>query len=241
MGSTHSLIAEFKSSMKSMFEMSDLGLLHYFLGLEVKQGEDGVFISQRKYATDLLKRLNMVNCKVVATPMNVNEKLQLEDGTEKANARSFRSLVGGLIYLAHTRPDISFSMGVISRFMCNPSKHHFGAAKRILRYVAGTLDYGIWYTYVSDFRLFGFTDSDWAGSLDDRRSTSGNIFSLGSCAITWCSKKKLQQHYHLQRQSVLQLLLQLVNVYGLEDFLQIFIKGKKVQLKFSVTTMPQLQ
>ncbi|XP_022865666.1 uncharacterized protein LOC111385506, partial [Olea europaea var. sylvestris] len=147
MGSTHSLIAEFKSSMKIMFEMPDLGLLHYFLGLEVKQGEDEVFISQRKYAIDLLKKFNMVNCKAVATPMNVNEKLQFEDGTEKAIARSFRSLVG---------------------------------AKRILRYVARTLDYGIWYTHVSNFRLFGFTDNDWAGSLDERMSTSGNIFSLGS-------------------------------------------------------------
>ena len=85
----------------------------------------------------------MVNCKVSATPINVNEKLQLEHGIERADAKRFRSLVGGLIYLAHTRPDISFSVGVVSRFMSNPSKHHFGAAKRTLRYVAGTLDYGI--------------------------------------------------------------------------------------------------
>ncbi|OIT23111.1 putative mitochondrial protein, partial [Nicotiana attenuata] len=114
--------------------MTDLGLLHYFLGLEVKQGEDGVFISQRKYAIDLLKRFNMLNCKTVPTPINVNEKLQLEDGTEKVDGSYFRSLVGGLIYLTHSRPDISFSVGVISRFMHKPLKHHLGAAKRILRY-----------------------------------------------------------------------------------------------------------
>ena len=170
--------------------MSYLGLLHYFLGLEVKQGVDGVFILQRKYAEDLLKRFNMLNYKVAATPMNMNERLQLEDGTDKTDARSFRSLVGGLIYLSHTRPDISFSVGMVSRFMNSPTKHHYGAAKRILRYIAGTLDFGIWYTQVSEFKLVGFTDSDWASSLDDRRSTSGSIFNLGAGAVTWSSKKQ---------------------------------------------------
>ncbi|KAG6535405.1 hypothetical protein ZIOFF_000377 [Zingiber officinale] len=114
------------------FEMSDMGILHYFLGLEVKQGVDGIFISQRKYATDLLKRFNLFNCNPATTPMNINEKLQLEDGSEKANARNFRSL------------------------------HHLGSAKRILRYVAGTMDYGIYYSKVSKFDLYEFTDSDWA-------------------------------------------------------------------------------
>ncbi|RVW26239.1 Retrovirus-related Pol polyprotein from transposon TNT 1-94 [Vitis vinifera] len=125
-----------QACMKKKFEMSDLGLLHFFLGLEVKQVEDGVFVSQRKYAVDLLKKFNMLNCKVVATLMNSNEKLQAEDGTERADARRFKSLVGGLIYLTHTRPDIAFAVGVISRFMHCPSKQHLGAAKRLLRYIA---------------------------------------------------------------------------------------------------------
>ena len=98
MGLSHSIVAEFKSSMISRFEMTYLSFLHYFLGLEVKQGEDGVFVSQKKYALDLLKRFGMVNCKVASTPMNVNEELQLEDSTKKADARIFRSLVGGLIF-----------------------------------------------------------------------------------------------------------------------------------------------
>ncbi|XP_057785127.1 uncharacterized mitochondrial protein AtMg00810-like [Salvia miltiorrhiza] len=189
MGSSHSLITEFKESMMNMFEMTDLGLLHYFLGLEIKQGEDGVFVSQRKYVEDLLKRFNMANCKATATPMNVSEKLQLEDGIEKAEARNFRSLVGGLIYLTHTRPDIAFTVGMMSRFMHNPTRQHFGAAKRILRYIAGTKDFGIWYSNVANFTLIGFTDSDWAGSLDDRKNTSGFVFNLGSGAVTWSSKK----------------------------------------------------
>ncbi|KAK2967493.1 hypothetical protein RJ640_010134 [Escallonia rubra] len=157
---------------------------------KVKQGKDGIFISQKKYATDLLKKFNMLNCKVAATPMNVNEKLKIEDGTQSTDGRFFRSLVGGLIYLTHTRPDIAFSVGVVSRFMHNPTAHHLGAAKRILRYIAGTRDFGLWYSQVSNFRLVGFSDSDWAGCLDDRRSTSGSIFNLGSGAITWTSKRQ---------------------------------------------------
>ncbi|XP_057990415.1 uncharacterized mitochondrial protein AtMg00810-like [Hevea brasiliensis] len=118
-----------------------------------------------------------------ATPMNFNEKLQVNDGTEPADARSFRSLVGGLIYLINMQPDISFTVRVISRFMHCPSKHHFGAAKRVLRYIARTVDFGIWYGHVSEFKLFGYTDSDWAGCLEDRRSTSSYVFSLGSAVV----------------------------------------------------------
>ncbi|KAK9148869.1 hypothetical protein Scep_007626 [Stephania cephalantha] len=175
--SSSSLLNKFKSQMMHEFEMSDMGLLHYFLGLEVSQVEDGVFLSQRKYANDLLNKFGMSNCKPAATPMNLNEKLQLQDGAEMADAKLFKSLVGGLIYLTNTRPNIAFSVGVISRFMQEPSKIHFGAAKRILRYVAGTMEYGIWYTKVVNFRLCGFTDSDWAGSLDDEKKASRLMFS----------------------------------------------------------------
>ena len=108
MGSSSSLVVDFKMSMMKTFEMTDLGLLHYFLGLEIKQGEDGVFISQKKYAEDLLKRFHMFTCKMTVTPMNVNEKLRLEDGTRKADAKKFRSLVGGLVYLTRTQADIAY-------------------------------------------------------------------------------------------------------------------------------------
>ncbi|XP_052172111.1 uncharacterized mitochondrial protein AtMg00810-like [Diospyros lotus] len=113
--SSSSLVDEFKSQMMNEFEMSDMGLLHYFLGLEVHQAEDGIFLSQRKYVRDLLSKFSMVNCKPPATPMNINEKLQHEDGVEMVDAKKFRSLVGGLIYLM--RPDLAFLVGVISRFM----------------------------------------------------------------------------------------------------------------------------
>jgi hypothetical protein len=184
------LVDEFKTQMMNEFEMSDMGLLHYFLGLEVYQVEGEIFLSQKKYARDLLDKFGMLNCKPATTPMNMNEKLQQEDGEELVDARRFRSLVGGLIYLTHSRPDIAFVVGVISRFMQQPSKVHYGAAKRVLRYIAGTLEYGIWYSKVPDFKLCGFTDSDWASSLDDRRSVSANVFTLGSGVVTWSSKKQ---------------------------------------------------
>lgn len=190
MGSSQSIVDDFKHSMMSQFEMTDLGLLKYFLGLEVKQSDDGIFVSQEKYATDLLKKFHMTNCEVAVTPMNVNEKLQREDGTAHADGKFYRSLVGGLNHLTHSRPDIAFPVSMVSRYMHNPTRQHLGAAKRILRYVAGTLKFGIWYTRVLDFKLVGFIDSDWAGCLDDRKSTSGNFFTLGSGAITRSSKKQ---------------------------------------------------
>ena len=100
------------------------------------------------------------NCKQVATPMNANKKLQQNDGTMNADARRYRSMVGGLIYLIHTRPDLAFAVGVVSRFVSEPTVQHLGAVKRILRYVSGTMDFGIHYEHVNDFKFVGFTDSD---------------------------------------------------------------------------------
>ncbi|KAK2992127.1 hypothetical protein RJ640_019383 [Escallonia rubra] len=125
-----------------------------------------------------------------ATLMNVNEKLKIGNGTRSIDGRFFRNLVGGLIYLTHTRPDIAFSVGVVSRFMHNPTAHHLGAAKWIMHYIAGTRDFGLRYSKVSNFILVRFSDNDWAGCLDDRRSTSGSTFNLGSGAITWTSKRQ---------------------------------------------------
>ena len=122
MGSFELIIAEFKFSMMRKFEMSNLGLLHYFLGSEVNQNSDGIFISQRKYATDLLNRFNMLNCKPTPTPMNANEKLVVNYETGISSARYYRSIVGGLNYLSHMRPDIAYVVSVVSRFMHGPTK-----------------------------------------------------------------------------------------------------------------------
>lgn len=189
-GSSVHLIAEFQQSMKSMFDMTGLGELRYFLGLEICQTDGGIFMSQKKYLEDTLKRFNMLTSKVAETPMNINEKLSSDDDSGMADATLYMSLVGRLIYVTHSRPDVAFSVGMVSRFMHKPTRHHLGAAKRILRYLAGTIEYGIWFRKTDDFRLNGFSDSDWAGSIEDRRSTSGSCFILGSAAVSWSSKKQ---------------------------------------------------
>ncbi|CAA0806487.1 cysteine-rich RLK (RECEPTOR-like protein kinase) 8 [Striga hermonthica] len=189
-GNNEEMIKELKEDMMKTFEMTDLGKMSYFLGIEVTQEENGIFILQRKYTDNLLKRFKMDGCKPVATPMVANEKFTKEDGTPNADASTYRSLIGSLLYLTATRPDIMYATSLLSRFMQSPSQVHYGAAKRILRYLQGTKDYGIQYEYNEDSRLIGYTDSDWAGSVDDMKSTSGYTFSLGSGIFSWSSKKQ---------------------------------------------------
>ncbi|KAF5450645.1 hypothetical protein F2P56_030977 [Juglans regia] len=158
--------------------------------MEVSQEEDGIFCSQKKYTEDLLKMFNMTGCKLVATPLIPNEKLRNEDGVKKVDASTYRSLVRSLLYLFNTRPDILFATSLLSRFMQCPSQIHFGTAKRILRYLQGTIGLGMWYKKSSGTKLVGFTDSDTAGSTDDMRSTFGYCFGLGSGMFSWSSKKQ---------------------------------------------------
>ena len=136
----------------------------------MRQSTSEVFICQEKYIEDLLKKFYIAACKPVPTPMSSNEKLQQEDVAKKADAKTYRSLVGSLIYLTNTRPNIVHAVSLISRFMNQPSKLHYAATKRILRYLQCTKKLGILYKKENDNNLAGFIDSDWAGSLDDRKS-----------------------------------------------------------------------
>ena len=190
MGTNIQVAEEFKQSMMKEFEMSDLGLMKYFLGIQVKQAKGEIFISQEKYTKDMLRKFQMDKSKPVSTPMSLNEKLKQDDGAEKADAELYRRLVGSLIYLTNTRPDIIHAVNVVSRFIQEPSKLHHAAAKRILRYLQGSQRQGIKYVKEENNKLVGYFDSDWAGSIDDRKSTSGYIFCLGSKMISWSSKKQ---------------------------------------------------
>ncbi|WJX77089.1 hypothetical protein P8452_60430 [Trifolium repens] len=189
-GSNPKLFEEFKRVMIKEFEMTDIGIMSYYLGIEVKQEENGIFISQQKYAKEMLKKFKMDGCKPISTPMECGLKLSNFDGEEKVDAINFQSLVGSLRYLTCTRPDILYDTGFISRHMENPTITHLKAAKRILPYINGTVDFGLWFSSDKNYKLVGYSDNDWAGDCDDRKSTSGFVFFMGNTAFTWMSKKQ---------------------------------------------------
>nr|GEV56057.1 retrovirus-related Pol polyprotein from transposon TNT 1-94 [Tanacetum cinerariifolium] len=162
------MIEDFKNEMIQKYEMSDLGLLNHFLEMEIYQDEGGVFICQES-----MLMLHFT-----------------EDGSNKVDATLYRSLVGKLLYLIATRPDIMFATSLLSRFMHNSSRIRMGVGKRILRYLHGIKDFGIKFEKNADINLHGFSDSDWGGCTNDMNSISGYIFSLGSGVFTWCSKKQ---------------------------------------------------
>ncbi|KAH0632949.1 hypothetical protein KY284_035735 [Solanum tuberosum] len=189
-GSSEKLIDEFKQDMMQAFEMSDLGLMTYFLGMEITQGKDEFFVCQKKYAKEILKKFKMDNCKEISTPMNQKEKLSKDDGAEKVDETYFRNFIGCLLYLTATRPDILYAVSVLSRFMHCPSEVHLQATKIVVRYIRGTITYGVKFQKSQPVKLCGYSDSDWGSSEDDAKSTSGYCFSLGSRIFSWSCKKQ---------------------------------------------------
>ncbi|KAI5343080.1 hypothetical protein L3X38_010956 [Prunus dulcis] len=176
--------------MMRQYEMTDLGLLHHFLGLGVLQTDTCIFLHQKKYAKTFLDKFGLKDCKPVATPLAVNEKLSKIDGSDLADETLYRQMVGSLLYLTATRPDIMFAASLLARFMHNPTKKHMGTSKRVLRYIQGTMNYRIAYEKGKGAVLIGYCDSDWSGSEDDMRSTSGYAFNLGSGVFSWASIKQ---------------------------------------------------
>jgi len=189
-GSNTVQVAEFKLNMMQVFEMTDLGLMKFFLGMEIMQNIEEIFICQKKYSREILKKFQMDNCKPTATPMNQKDTFSKEDGTARVDEEKFRSLIGCLLYLTATRPDILHATSLLSRFMHCPTEIHMRTTKRILRYIKGTCSFGVKFVKCQDFKLHGFSDSDWGGSIDDMRSTSGFCFNLGSAIFSWSSKKQ---------------------------------------------------
>ncbi|KAJ3679560.1 hypothetical protein LUZ60_017571 [Juncus effusus] len=171
-GNDEGEVARLRGELSIRFEMKDLGELSHFLGLEVEGLKDGYFVSQTGYAGKLIEKFGVKEGKHCSTPLDANFKLRHDDGKVLSDPRKFRALVGSLIYLTITRPDIAFVVGLVSRFMQAPTKSHLDAAKRILKYVSSTLDLGLFYKKGSEFVLHGYTDADMGGDLDDRRSTS---------------------------------------------------------------------
>ncbi|CAL9002439.1 unnamed protein product [Prunus brigantina] len=176
--------------MMKHYEMTYLGLLYHFLGMGVVQTDKHIFLHQKKYATKVIEKFGLKSCKSVVTPLVTSERLCKEDGSEMADESEYRQIVGSLLYPTATRPDIMFASSLLARFMHNPTKKHIGTSKRVLRYIQGTLDYGIEFKKGKATTLIGYCDSDWAGSEDDRRSTSGYAFTLVSGMFSWASIKQ---------------------------------------------------
>ncbi|GJZ28589.1 retrovirus-related pol polyprotein from transposon TNT 1-94 [Tanacetum coccineum] len=189
-GSNLSLIEEFKTSMKSEFEMSDMGEMHYFLGVEVVQNEMGISICQKKYAREILARFNMEDCNGVKNPIVPGCKLVKDDHSGFVNATLYKQMVGCIMYLTATRPDLMFVVSLLSRYMEAPTEQHMAAMKRVLRYIQGTSSFGVCYKKKGSDQLVAFSDSDYAGDYDNRRSTSGYVCFLSGAAVAWSSKRQ---------------------------------------------------
>ncbi|XP_042426028.1 uncharacterized mitochondrial protein AtMg00810-like [Zingiber officinale] len=189
-GSNYAEVTRLQEELSLRFDMKKLGELSNFLGLQIENLDKGIYVSQFSYAKRLIEKFGLIDGKKRSTPLDVNTRLHRDEGTCLSDPRPFRTLVGSLIYLTITRPDIAFSVGMVSRYMQEPRKPHFEEAKKILKYVNSTLNLGLLYEKGVEFSLQGFADADFGGDLDDRRSTSGFEFLRGATSISWCSKKQ---------------------------------------------------
>ncbi|GJR95923.1 putative ribonuclease H-like domain-containing protein [Tanacetum coccineum] len=181
---------EFEALMKSRFQMSSMGELTFFLGLQVKQKPNGIFISQDKYVAEILKKFDFASVKTASTPIETQKPLVKDEEASDVDVHLYRSMIGSLMYVTASRPDIMFAVCACSRFQVTPKTSHLSAVKRIFRYLKGKPKLGLWYPRESSFDLESYSDSDYAGANLDRKSTTGGCQFLGRRLITWQCKKQ---------------------------------------------------
>eukprot|EP00253_Pinus_taeda_P004284 PITA_04284 len=174
------LIEECKRDLAAEFEMKDLRSMHYFLGMEVWQTDGDIFLGQGKYCIEILRRFGMEDCKEMSTPMITNFRKVDTSKENDVDPTLYKQLIGSLMYLVNTMPNISFAVNSLSQFMVELMRVHWAATKHVLHYLQGTIEYGIKYTLGDGVRLMGYTDTDYAGSTMDRKSISVCCFSMGS-------------------------------------------------------------
>ncbi|GJW34107.1 putative ribonuclease H-like domain-containing protein [Tanacetum coccineum] len=180
----------FEKLMHEKFQMSSMGELTFFLGLQVQQKKDGIFISQDKYVGEILKKFGFTEVKTASTPMETQKPLLKDEDGEEVDVHMYRSMIGSLMYLTSSRPDIMFAVCACARYQVNPKVSHLHAVKRIFRYLKGQPKLGLWYPKDSPFDLVAYTDSDYAGASLDRKSTTGGCQFLGCRLISWQCKKQ---------------------------------------------------
>ncbi|BBG96752.1 transposable element gene [Prunus dulcis] len=196
-GSSLAAIAYVITLLSKEFDKTDLGHLHYFLGLHIQYTYAGISVTQSKYIKDVFFKANLFEFKPCLTPSHPNHKLLGDDNLPFSDPAHYRSLLGALQYLTFTKPDIAYSVNQVCQFMHSPLETHYLAVKRILRYLKGTMRHGLTF-HKGSLDLHAFTDADWASDPNDRRSTIGYVIFLGSNPISWYSKK----HQFVSRSSI---------------------------------------
>ena len=176
--------------MQVEFEMTMIGELTHFLRLQIRQQDSGIFLSQSKYAKNLVKKFGLESANFVRTPMSPNVKLTVDLSGKSVDHSLYRSMIGSLLYLTASRPNISYSVGVCARYQANPKETHMTALKRIIKYVKTTTKFGAYYSKDTSDVLAGYSNADWEGNADDRKSTSGGCFYVGNNLVSWMSKKQ---------------------------------------------------
>nr|GEV82818.1 retrovirus-related Pol polyprotein from transposon TNT 1-94 [Tanacetum cinerariifolium] len=190
-GSTHLRYTQvFFDLMKSRFEMSMMGEMKFFLGLQVNQSSCGIFINQSNYVLEILKKYRMESCDPIGTPMKIKDKLDLDQNGTSVNTTKYRSMIGALMYLTSSRPDIVHATCLYARYQAKTTEKHLKEVKRIFHYLRGTINTGLWYTKDSGFELTGFSYADYARCKDTFKSTSGGAQFLGKKLVSWSSKKQ---------------------------------------------------
>lgn len=178
-----------KKQLEAEFEMKDLGIMHYYLGLEVWQNPGEIYLGQGKYVIKMLQRFGMMDCKPIMTPMITNLNRLKSSESSLVDPTCYKQLIGSLMYLVNTKQDICFAVNVLSQFQMETKHDHQIAAKHILRYLHRTIHHCLMYTW-NEIQLTGYTNSDWGGNETDGRSTIRGCVSLGSSMVSWMSKKQ---------------------------------------------------
>jgi hypothetical protein len=189
-GTSLNEIDRIRTILDDNFKIKDLGIVKYFLGLEVAHSKAGISLSQRKYCLDLLHDSGLLGSKPASTPLDPSIKLHNDDGKPYEDISQYRRLVGKLLYLTNTRPDIAYATQQLSQFLHKPIVTHYKAACRVIRYLKHNPGRGLIFHRNSEMQLLGYSDADWAGCLDTRKSTTSYCFFLGSSLISWKAKKQ---------------------------------------------------